>query len=156
MDFQVQNVDDWKDIKSIINLVDKVPVIRLYAGDSSTKTPSVFRGKACFNFNVHRMNQKRAQQMSHCVAWESTPGPFVPVFIFHITKQNETESVMNGGKQYWYEIKRCVKQTVNSHTGDHSQLHFEALQHQALYSVITSLNVLEGNSNSNDNFDYLQ
>lgn len=43
---------------------------------------------------------------------------------------DNTESVVSGGNQYWYEIKRCVKQHVNC-TVDHSQLHFEALQHQA-------------------------
>ena len=43
---------------------------------------------------------------------------------------DKIESVMNGGNQCWYEIKRCVNQHVNC-SGDHLKLHFNALQHQA-------------------------
>ena len=129
MDFQVQNVDDWKDIKNIIDLVDKIPVIRFYAGDSSTKTPSVIRCEACFNLIVDRMNHSKNGSPANIAlrgigkySGSLSSGLLLP--------HDKTESVMNGGNQYWYEIKRCVKLHVNC-TGDHSQLHFEALQHQA-------------------------
>lgn len=130
LNLQFQNSDDWKDIKNIIDLTRNVPEVQFYSGDASDKTPSVLRCEVCYSLLVDRNNYSFKQENPAKIALRGIGKYSGSLSSGLLLSPEKTESVMTGGNQYWYEIKRCVKQHVSCN-GDHSQLHFEALQHQA-------------------------
>ena len=47
-----------------------------------------------------------------------------------LLSSEKTECTIKGGNNYWYGIKNAIKQHISC-DGEHSQLHFEALQYAA-------------------------
>ena len=48
-----------------------------------------------------------------------------------ILSADKSELLINGGNTYWYHIKHSIKQHLTC-SGEHSQLHYDALQHEAV------------------------
>ena len=135
---QNSNFNDWKDIKNIVDLTDSISEMRFYPGDSSNMTPSVVRCETCYNLLMDRMNLSKKENAVK-VALRGIGKYSGSLSSGLLLSTEKTESLMTGGNQYWYEIKRCIKQHLSC-TGDHSKLHFEALQHQVAVNKRVSSN----------------
>ena len=120
---------DWKTINNIADLTQQIPSIRFYPGDATSKIPFILRCETCYRLLKHRSSG----EMSNCpvkvalkgigkYAGSLSSGP--------VLCQEKSTSLVNGENQYWYHSKRNIKQHLVC-AGYHSQLHFEALQHEA-------------------------
>ena len=120
---------DWKRINNIADLTQEIPSIRFYAGDAANKIPSVLRCETCYRLLQHRSSR----EMSNCPAKVALKGigKYAGSLSSGLVLSPEKSTcLVEGGNAYWYHSKRNIKQHLVC-TGDHSQLHFEALQHEA-------------------------
>jgi hypothetical protein len=123
----IDNVD-WKKINNIMDLTQQIPSIRFYPGDAATMTPSILRCETCYRLLQHCSSGKT----SNCpvkVALKGIGKYAGSLSSGLVLSQEKSTFLVNGGNLYWYHSKRNIRQHLVC-TGDHSQLHFEALQHE--------------------------
>ena len=124
-----QNIDDvdWKKINNIADLTQEIPSIRFYRGDAAKKSPSILRCETCYSLLQHRYSGK----ISNCIVKVALQG--IGKYAGSLSSglvlsPEKSEFLVKGGNPYWYHSKRNIKQHLVC-AGDHSQLHFESLQH---------------------------
>ena len=120
--------DVWKEINNIAELTAAVPAMKFFPGNVTEKAPSVLRCEPCFNLLQSRFSGlvkdnpiKYALRGIGKYASSLSSGLLIP--------SEKAECLISGGNMYWHQMKRSIKQHLGC-IGNHSQLHFEALQYQ--------------------------
>lgn len=127
---EIQNEQiDWENLKNIVDLTEKITRIRFYGGDFAEKTPSVLRCETCYNLLATRMNMKPKQDPRK-VALKGIGKYSGSLSSGLILSPEKSELLVNGGNLSWYRMKHNIKQHLAC-GGEHSQLHFDALKHEA-------------------------
>ena len=108
----------------------KITRIRFYAGTLAEKGQSVLRCETCYSLLESRMNIKPAQNPRK-VVFKGIGKYSGSVSSGLILSADKSELLINGGNTYWYHIKHSIKQHLAC-SGEHSQLHYDALQHEAV------------------------
>ncbi|CAB3976871.1 Hypothetical predicted protein [Paramuricea clavata] len=126
---QINNVTDWKKISNIIDLTQSIPEIKFYDGNHEN-SPSVLRCEACFQLLSSRLTGVNAAADPRKIALKGIGRYAGSLSSGLLLTPEKTESIIKGGNNYWYGIKSAVKQHTSC-DGEHSQLHFEALQYAA-------------------------
>ncbi len=124
--------DRWKEINNIAELTADIPAIRFFPGNLKEKALSVLRCEPCFNLLESRFTGLPKDNPIKCAlkgigkyTGSLSSGLLIP--------SEKAECLIAGNNLYWSQMKRNVKQHLGC-VGIHSQLHFEALQHQTAMS----------------------
>ena len=121
---------DRENVKNIVDLTEKITRIRFYAGTLAEKGQSVLRCETCYSLLESRMNIKPAKDPRKVVL--KGIGKYSgSISSGLILSADKSELLINGGNTYWYHIKHSIKQHLAC-SGEHSQLHYDALQHEAV------------------------
>lgn len=122
---------DWKTINNIVELTRVIPTFRFYAGNQKEKSPSVIRCETYFKLLSHRSTCVREGADPRKIALKGIGKYSGTLSSGLLLNPEKSENVINGGNSYWYGIKNAIKQHMSC-DGEQSQLHFDALQHEAV------------------------
>ena len=129
LSLQNNEVTDWKNISNIIKLSHSIPEIKFYGGNHDN-IPSVLRCETCFQLLSSRFTGINSAADPRKTALRGIGKYSGSLSSGLLLSPEKTESIIKGGNNYWYGIKNAIKQHISC-DGEHSQLHFEALQYAA-------------------------